>query len=767
MLGVRHNRDLAKSVVLCLGIVWAILALSPTVAFAAQGGTYDNVDWNLSDSGELTIGATGQTQTFANHRDAMSWPWLANASSIKSVTFLGTVTGNGSHGFMFYGCSNLASVDVSGFNTDNVTSMENMFGDCTSLTTLDLGSFNVSSVDMFIYMFQGCTSLMSVNMAGWTTKSSANTTRMFESCPGLRYVDLSVLPPIGNSNKNFILEYTDNLTSIKLRGDTLLNCTATKTTYSWCHENDMTEVYTSAQMIAFPSGSMSPGTYYAVYQVAFDPGTGTGTANPVYTPIDTAGSYVLPQKPEALKAPTGMEFDAWDKGAPGTTVSLSGDTTLTATWKQGTYTVTWDVDGTTTSETYTTGQTPTFKGSTGKASDDQYAYSFTGWSPAVSAVTGNQTYTAQYARTAHSWTEPSWNWYASLTAATVSLTCSDCGYHVDKQAAVTSAQTLAPTCVKAGTQTFTAKATVGGTEFTSSRTKDIAALGHAFSSQWSSDEQGHWHQCERCQAKADSASHSWKAPSWNWNDALTAATATLTCSDCGYRLKKQASISSAQTVAPTCTQTGTRTYKAEVTISGKKYTSSRTKDVTALGHDFTAQRHADTEGHWHECSRCQARDLHPHVSGGAATVECAEKCTICGYEISPVRVVVCKVVFKDTGDTQLEALSFKQTKESERTWSVTLPADKPRKSGGYFESWACSQKAGEFKPGETLTFSYDGASTVVFTAQWTPLITPGTHDLAAGRYHLDENVHRVAGDATVYTSDQTVYVPDARQYTFS
>jgi hypothetical protein len=64
-----------------------------------------------------------------------------------------------------------------------------------------------------------------------------------------------------------------------------------------------------------------------------------------------------------------------------------------------TYTVTWVVDGVTTEETYKEGATPSFKGSTDKASDGQYTYTFTGWSPAIALVTGDVTYTAQYSKT--------------------------------------------------------------------------------------------------------------------------------------------------------------------------------------------------------------------------------------------------------------------------------------------------------------------------------------------------------------------------------
>lgn len=61
-----------------------------------------------------------------------------------------------------------------------------------------------------------------------------------------------------------------------------------------------------------------------------------------------------------------------------------------------TFTITWNVDGTITSEKYDKDATPTFKGSTAKAATAQYSYTFTGWLPAIAKVTANQTYVAQY-----------------------------------------------------------------------------------------------------------------------------------------------------------------------------------------------------------------------------------------------------------------------------------------------------------------------------------------------------------------------------------
>ena len=87
-------------------------------------------------------------------------------------------------------------------------------------------------------------------------------------------------------------------------------------------------------------------------------------------------------------------------------VAVTGDATYTATYSTTTnkYTITWSVNGATTTEEYEYGATPAFTGSTDKAADAQFTYTFTGWNPTVANVTGNATYTAQYSTTLNEYT---------------------------------------------------------------------------------------------------------------------------------------------------------------------------------------------------------------------------------------------------------------------------------------------------------------------------------------------------------------------------
>ena len=98
------------------------------------------------------------------------------------------------------------------------------------------------------------------------------------------------------------------------------------------------------------------------------------------------------------------EFTGWSPEI----AAVTGNQTYTAQFSETlrSYTIQWSINGTIaeTDENVEYGTMPQYNGATPtKTSTAQYSYEFTGWSPEIAAVTGNQTYTAQFSETLRSY----------------------------------------------------------------------------------------------------------------------------------------------------------------------------------------------------------------------------------------------------------------------------------------------------------------------------------------------------------------------------
>ncbi|MBO4362819.1 MAG: hypothetical protein J5912_00380, partial [Clostridia bacterium] len=104
------------------------------------------------------------------------------------------------------------------------------------------------------------------------------------------------------------------------------------------------------------------------------------------------------------KAATAQYTDTFDKWTPDV-AAIEGDTVYTATFTStvNIYTVTWIIDGESETEEYEYGATPAHADPV-KEADAQYTYTFTGWDPEITDVTGNKTYTAQFSSTVNKYT---------------------------------------------------------------------------------------------------------------------------------------------------------------------------------------------------------------------------------------------------------------------------------------------------------------------------------------------------------------------------
>ena len=92
---------------------------------------------------------------------------------------------------MFLGCSSLISLDVSKFDTSQVTDMKHMFNKCSSLTSLDVSNFDTSQVTDMSAMFLECSGLTSLDVSKFDTSKVINMSIMFYTCNSLSKIYVS------------------------------------------------------------------------------------------------------------------------------------------------------------------------------------------------------------------------------------------------------------------------------------------------------------------------------------------------------------------------------------------------------------------------------------------------------------------------------------------------------------------------------------------------------------------------------------------------
>ena len=160
----------------------------------------------------------------------------------------------------------------------------------------------------------------------------------------------------------------------------------------------------------------------------------------------------------------------------------------------------------------------------------------------------------------HSWGKPTYDWDIDHGTITATRVCTNDGEHVESETVgFTSLITTQPKCTVEGVRTYTSNAFTNPAFEVQSTTREEPALGHLY---------GNY--------------------TYTWADDYSYVTAHATCTrgDCGHEITEvSTAVTSEVTTAPTCTETGIRTYT--VTFTNPNF-STKTKDVkiAALEHKW-------------------------------------------------------------------------------------------------------------------------------------------------------------------------------------
>ena len=409
---------------------------------ALAAGETGDCRWSLSESGTLQISGSGRTADCSEG----TAPWYAYRGQITAIDIKDTVTYLGS--YVFSGLENVPA--ISGMN--GVTGIGGgAFKDCTALGALALPA-SVTSVGE--NAFSGCTLLTSAGPAdsgaaiefGWNRviptnafngadcletltipegvtrvmpAAAANCTALtavslpasltniqqdaFSGCASLQEIALpDALKTLGVSAfRNTGLTSVTIPISVTTIGNNSFDGSLLADVYYPGSRNQWNAITVGADNTALSGAVLHLGRF----DINIDSGITNGSVSvsvngeESVTALenDTVSLTVTPAAGYELESLTVMQGETVVTVTDNSFTMPAGDVTVTATFKKLTYTITWKNEDGSVIDTTTVeyGNVPTHEDAS-KPATAEFTYTFAGWTPELTAVTGEATYKATF-----------------------------------------------------------------------------------------------------------------------------------------------------------------------------------------------------------------------------------------------------------------------------------------------------------------------------------------------------------------------------------
>ena len=138
--------------------------------------------------------------------------------------------------YMFSGCTNIISIDLSSFDTSNVIDMKHMFSICCFMEKINLSNLKTDKVTDMSYMFNRCLSLEKIEFPpSFITKNVKNMEFMFHMCSKFTKIDFPQFFTTNNvTNMSTMFGKCHNLERLDLRNFVTENVTNMKYMFDQC-----------------------------------------------------------------------------------------------------------------------------------------------------------------------------------------------------------------------------------------------------------------------------------------------------------------------------------------------------------------------------------------------------------------------------------------------------------------------------------------------------------------------------------------------------
>lgn len=165
-------------------------------------------------------------------------------------------------------------------------------------------------------------------------------------------------------------------------------------------------------------------------------------------------------------------------------------------------------------------------------------------------------------------------------------------------------------------------------------------ITHQYKTVWSSNADGHWHECQICKAKTDVSAHT-PGPE-------ATEKAAQTCTVCKYEISPKVShvhefgeewIVDSEYHWHRCENRNSPCYEV-IDKAEHDYDDDCDVDCNTCGyvrippHSYYPEWRGNAQGHWKVCSKCGAQsEIYPHSPGPEATDDTPQVCEDCNYYI--------------------------------------------------------------------------------------------------------------------------------------
>lgn len=204
---------------------WGKISYQEYIAFGetSRNYTYAKYLTNVIQLGELN--ATKYTFAKCENLTRFKGEKLVSPNTFANVNTMG---------YMFAGCTNLKEIDLTNFDTKDVTDMNRMFEGCSSVETLDLTSFDTSKVTNMESLFAGCTSLKNIDISKLKTDLVTSMSHMFGNCRNLKTLDFSNFNTSNVKNMAWMFGNCINIESLDLSSFNTSNVTTMAAMFHNC-----------------------------------------------------------------------------------------------------------------------------------------------------------------------------------------------------------------------------------------------------------------------------------------------------------------------------------------------------------------------------------------------------------------------------------------------------------------------------------------------------------------------------------------------------